>query len=184
MKSSTMCWNCLPPTDGQRCRFKKRYDYTAPVLGYPGEARQIASNLIGNAIDAVAPGGRIVLRVRAAGNGRRTGIRIVVADNGAGIAPADYTKLFEPFFTTKGERDRLGTMGYAGHRPQTPRDDTRAQQHASGPQRNGICRLSASAGIGAGRGALQQQSLRQRVGCRGPARRLSLSGGRCGSPLR
>lgn len=71
----------------------------------PGELRQVFSNLLGNAIDALEPGGH--LRIRAAvqrGNspsGRRL-VRVTFADNGRGIDPAARSMIFDPFFTTKG----------------------------------------------------------------------------------
>lgn len=70
---------------------------SAKVYGFEGELRQVVSNLISNAIDAVDLNGRIRVRVRPC-NGR---VCIAVADNGHGIAPQDRARLFQPFFTTK-----------------------------------------------------------------------------------
>jgi PAS domain S-box-containing protein len=67
-----------------------------------GELRQVLANLIGNAIDATSPGGKLRIRLtkRGRANGR-DGVRISVADNGHGIAPDLKARIFEPFFTTK-----------------------------------------------------------------------------------
>jgi signal transduction histidine kinase len=76
------------------------------VQAFPGEMRQVFTNLVGNALEAMGQGGKLFVRVspgRDWQNGRR-GIRVLVADNGPGIAPAHLTHLFEPFFTTKGEK--------------------------------------------------------------------------------
>ncbi len=76
------------------------------VEAFPGEMRQVFTNLVGNALEAMAQGGKLFLRVSSGQdwhNGRR-GIRVLVADNGQGIAPANLGHLFEPFFTTKGEK--------------------------------------------------------------------------------
>ncbi len=76
------------------------------VQAFPGEMRQVFTNLVGNALEAMGQGGKLFVRVspgRDWQNGRR-GIRVLVADNGPGIAPAHRTHLFEPFFTTKGEK--------------------------------------------------------------------------------
>jgi signal transduction histidine kinase len=55
-------------------------------------------NLIDNALDAVAVGGRVeVTASRAAG---RVVVRIV--DDGPGIPAAIQGRIFDPFFTTKG----------------------------------------------------------------------------------
>ena len=63
-----------------------------------GDLRQIALNLISNAMDAVRSNGRIFVRVSAADNGFGT---ITVEDSGPGIEPATLNRIFDPFFTTK-----------------------------------------------------------------------------------
>jgi signal transduction histidine kinase len=65
----------------------------------PEELNQVLTNLIQNALEAVAPdaSGSVVVR------GRNEGADLVVAvrDNGHGIAERDRARIFEPFFTTK-----------------------------------------------------------------------------------
>ena len=75
-----------------------------PVRCFDGEIRQVISNLVGNALDAMSTGGRLMLRSRdghdwATG---RAGAVITVADTGAGMTPEVLQKVFRPFFTTKG----------------------------------------------------------------------------------
>jgi len=75
------------------------------VSCYEGEVRQVLSNLIGNAIDAMHPGGgRLLIRSREAHNHRTgsKGIVITVADSGPGMSAETASRIFEPFFTTKG----------------------------------------------------------------------------------
>jgi signal transduction histidine kinase len=70
------------------------------------EIRLLITNLVNNSIDAVAPGGQILVRASPAAQwraNRRFGVRITVADTGSGIAPEVRSELFEPFFTTKKE---------------------------------------------------------------------------------
>jgi PAS domain S-box-containing protein len=84
---------------------ERRSRESRPVRCFEGEIRQILSNLIGNAIDAMHPGGgRLLLRSREGRNQRtgRQGLVITVADTGPGMAPETMAKIFEPFFTTKG----------------------------------------------------------------------------------
>ncbi len=69
----------------------------ATTVGNSGELRQVVSNLIANAIDAMSDGGRMVLRVSANDHI----IRVTVADNGTGISEVARQHLFEPFHTTK-----------------------------------------------------------------------------------
>jgi PAS domain S-box-containing protein len=80
---------------------EKRYDGGEVVQAVAGELRQVFSNLVANAIDALPHGGRLTLRLyRQQRNGRR-GVRVTVADTGSGIAPEHRDSIFEPFFTTK-----------------------------------------------------------------------------------
>ena len=76
---------------------------TARFSCLEGEIRQVLSNLVSNAIDALPEGGRIVFHARDAvdhSSGRR-GVRISVADDGAGMTLAVRARIFEPFYTTK-----------------------------------------------------------------------------------
>jgi signal transduction histidine kinase len=72
-----------------------------------GELRQVFSNLVANAIEAMGPNGHLKLHVCASANwadNDRRGLRVVIADNGHGTSPGARAKLFEPFFTTKGQQ--------------------------------------------------------------------------------
>jgi PAS domain S-box-containing protein len=86
---------------------RTRFETPDPVLGFPGEMRQVFSNLIGNAIDSMPAGGKLAVHVRRAQDFRdaeKSGIRITVADSGTGIEREAMPHIFEPFFTTKGEK--------------------------------------------------------------------------------
>ncbi|HEV7662169.1 MAG TPA: ATP-binding protein, partial [Chloroflexota bacterium] len=72
------------------------------IDGSRSALREAFTNLIFNAVDALADGGTI--RLTAARVGDR--IQAEVSDTGPGIPPALQARIFEPFFTTKGE---LGT---------------------------------------------------------------------------
>jgi len=84
----------------------KRYSFDEAISSYPGELRQIFSNLISNSIDALPAGGELKLSVRTSVHPQTgvEGVRVTIADKGHGIPPAHREKLFEPFFTTKGEK--------------------------------------------------------------------------------
>lgn len=75
---------------------------------FSGELRQLFVNIIGNAVDALAPEGRIWLGVRRSRSWRdgTPGVRIFIADSGFGMTAATRLRIFEPFFTTK---DSTGT---------------------------------------------------------------------------
>jgi PAS domain S-box-containing protein len=76
------------------------------VFGFSGELRQLFANLIGNAVDAMPQGGRLILSVRP-GSGRASngvsspGVRVSVTDTGIGMSEATLRRIFEAFFTTK-----------------------------------------------------------------------------------
>jgi signal transduction histidine kinase/DNA-binding response OmpR family regulator len=74
------------------------------VLGDPARIRQIAFNLVSNAIKFTAHGGS----VRITGEVDGDDVRISVADDGAGIAPADLHRIFEAFEQVG---DQSGTEG-------------------------------------------------------------------------
>jgi signal transduction histidine kinase len=76
------------------------------VTCFDGEIRQVLSNLVGNAIDAMSGrGGRLLLRTREGRDWKtgRRGVVLTVADTGAGMSAHTRARIFEPFFTTKGE---------------------------------------------------------------------------------
>lgn len=85
---------------------RKEFVYSGPILAFPGELRQIFTNLISNAIDATQADGKLSIRVRPGRDllSNRYGYRIVIADNGPGIPNEALKKVFDPFYTTKGEK--------------------------------------------------------------------------------
>jgi signal transduction histidine kinase len=75
------------------------------VLAFPGEIRQVFTNLIANAIEADAT--KIRVRISTYREWRRPfrwGTLLTFSDNGKGIPPEAMRNIFEPFFTTKGEK--------------------------------------------------------------------------------
>jgi PAS domain S-box-containing protein len=67
------------------------------VVAIEGEIRQIVTNLVANALDAVDPGGSIWINL-----GREDAFaRLVIRDNGHGIPPDVMEQLFQPLFTTR-----------------------------------------------------------------------------------
>jgi signal transduction histidine kinase len=76
----------------------KDYDRTLPkVPAYAGELNQVWTNLIVNALDAMAGSGTLTLRTARDGDCALVEVR----DTGPGIPPDLRSRVFEPFFTTK-----------------------------------------------------------------------------------
>jgi signal transduction histidine kinase len=77
----------------------------APELTcFAGEVRQVFVNLIDNAVESMQPGGLLKIRVRP-GTDWRTGehgVRVTIADTGAGMSLETRLRMYEAFFTTKG----------------------------------------------------------------------------------
>jgi PAS domain S-box-containing protein len=75
------------------------------AICFEGEIRQVLSNLVGNAIDAMpSSGGRILLRSHELtdSNSGEKYLAITIADTGAGIPPKLRERIFDAFFSTKG----------------------------------------------------------------------------------
>jgi signal transduction histidine kinase len=76
----------------------KDYDHDLPkVPAYAGELNQVWTNLIVNALDAMAGEGTLTVRTRRDGDCAS----VEIADTGPGIAEDLRPRVFEPFFTTK-----------------------------------------------------------------------------------
>jgi len=76
----------------------KEYDRGLPEIpAYAGELNQVWTNLVVNALDAMA--GEGILTLRTARDGERALVEI--ADTGPGIPAELQPRVFEPFFTTK-----------------------------------------------------------------------------------
>lgn len=69
----------------------------ARVTGNRNELEQVFVNLLRNGADAMPDGGRISVSI----DRRGSNVRLIVADEGEGIEPAQQEHIFEPFFTTK-----------------------------------------------------------------------------------
>ena len=74
-------------------------DQALCVPGEASELREVLTNLILNAVDALPRGGQLALRARAEGGQ----VVLEVADTGVGMSEATRRRCLEPFFTTKGE---------------------------------------------------------------------------------
>lgn len=100
-------------------RFIRRFEGEHECEGYAGELRQVISNLLLNAVQAVDAAGRVAVHIYPsrlwASDESPRGTRVVIADSGRGIRAQDRSHIFEPFFTTKaGKGTGLGLWVAAG----------------------------------------------------------------------
>jgi signal transduction histidine kinase len=75
----------------------REYADLPAIEAYAGELNQVWTNLIANAVDAMAGEGTLTLRTRAEGEW----VVVEIADTGTGMPPEVAARAFEPFFTTK-----------------------------------------------------------------------------------
>ena len=90
--------------DSAEIAVERDFRECSPIVAMAGELRQLILVLIGNALDAIGHGGRLIIRAANThehSNGSRPGIRLTIADTGSGIDPGVRNTLFEPFVTTK-----------------------------------------------------------------------------------
>ncbi|HEV8143420.1 MAG TPA: GAF domain-containing protein [Methylomirabilota bacterium] len=74
----------------------------APIVAaHADELREVFTNLLNNALDAMPTGGRCTFRL-ATGSQMAT---VDVEDTGIGMPPEVCARIFEPFFTTKGPKN-------------------------------------------------------------------------------
>jgi len=86
-------------------RVVRQYESSEAITAFPGEMRQVLSNLITNAIEASERNGAVTIRIRDTRKWSDLGVRglrFSIADNGSGVSPEARKRLGEPFFTTKG----------------------------------------------------------------------------------
>jgi signal transduction histidine kinase len=85
----------------------RQYRATHDLLCFEGELRQVFTNLISNAIDALgSQGGELMIRTAERHHWKtgKAGVAVTISDNGQGIPPDVLSRIFEPFYSTKGSR--------------------------------------------------------------------------------
>ena len=93
-------WKDQALASGVTIRVETDLQNVARVTGNESELREVLTNLILNAADAMAESGRITLRTRSDG----THVVLEVTDTGTGMTEEVRQRCLEPFFTTKGKR--------------------------------------------------------------------------------
>ncbi|MFP5237148.1 MAG: ATP-binding protein [Acidobacteriota bacterium] len=88
---------------GTSLRIERQSRSSGVISAFPGELRQVISNLLRNAIEASGQEGRIVIRERDCTHPRtgEKGVCITIADRGHGMSREVRSRLYEPFVSTK-----------------------------------------------------------------------------------
>jgi len=92
-------WKTGAEANGVTIRIKKDLQPLASILGAVSELREVLTNMIFNAVDAMPRGGQLCFRTRQ--KGRR--VRLEVTDTGSGMSDQTLLHCLEPFYTTKGD---------------------------------------------------------------------------------
>ncbi|HEY7065181.1 MAG TPA: ATP-binding protein [Chloroflexota bacterium] len=93
-------WRDAAQAQGRAISLHVESEPDATLEGWPESLREVFTNLVFNAVDALPNGGTI--RLAAWRRGPRTIVE--VADSGVGMSPEVQARVFEPFYSTKGER--------------------------------------------------------------------------------
>jgi signal transduction histidine kinase len=93
-------WQCEADARGATISIERDFDEIPLVSGAPDELREVLTNLIFNAVDAMPRGGRLSFRTERCNND----IRLNISDTGTGMTEETLQNCLEPFFTTKGDR--------------------------------------------------------------------------------
>lgn len=99
---------------GCTIEMRKELQTVSPILGSASELREMLTNLIFNALDAMPKGGAITIKTQrtrpmAEPGSDRAGsiserVSLEVSDTGVGMTEETRQRCLEPFFSTKGER--------------------------------------------------------------------------------
>jgi len=88
---------------------ERAYEPGLPEIPVDGDKmRQVVSNVLRNAYEAVDDHGRVKVEIARAASQGRAFIRVRITDSGTGIPDKDWENIFEPFFTTKASGVGLG----------------------------------------------------------------------------
>ncbi len=92
-------WKARSRAEGVQITVETDLHDVPTIAGNAAELREVLTNLIFNAVDAMPAGGQL----RIATASREDGVAIAVSDTGTGMSESECERCLEPFFTTKGE---------------------------------------------------------------------------------
>jgi signal transduction histidine kinase/CheY-like chemotaxis protein len=93
-------WKDQAQAQGRTVRIETQLQPVSEIAGNQAELREMLTNLIFNAVDAMPNGGEICLRTHVA----ERQVVLEVTDTGTGMTEEVQQRCLEPFFTTKGEQ--------------------------------------------------------------------------------
>ena len=100
VKLSQPKWKDQALANGVAIEIKTELEAVPAVGGHESELREVLTNLVFNAVDAMPKSGSITLRTKLDGDA----VRVEVSDTGTGMTEEVRQRCLEPFFSTKGEK--------------------------------------------------------------------------------
>jgi signal transduction histidine kinase len=92
-------WQTQAGSSGRKITFRTELGSIPTIMGEPAELREMLTNLIFNAVDALPQGGAITIATSAEGET----VALRLSDTGTGMTEDVRLRCLEPFFSTKGE---------------------------------------------------------------------------------
>jgi len=98
LEFTSVRWKNEAESKGIKITIQKEFSPLPATLGSAAELREVFTNIINNALDAMPHGGRIRIKTFK----KENHIYISIKDTGVGIPEDIRNRIFDPFFTTKG----------------------------------------------------------------------------------
>ena len=98
MEFTSVRWKDDAESKGIKINIEKEFSSLPMTSGSAAELREVFTNIINNAVDAMPQGGNIQIKTTQENNH----ISITIKDTGVGIPEDIRNRIFDPFFTTKG----------------------------------------------------------------------------------
>ncbi|MCE9615955.1 MAG: response regulator [Lentisphaerae bacterium] len=92
-------WRVQPTASGRVIELVRDYTLVPKIFLNEPQMREVLTNLIMNAVDAMPQGGKLTLSTRVVDGC----LNVEVRDTGSGMSDEVKARCFEPFFSTKGE---------------------------------------------------------------------------------
>jgi signal transduction histidine kinase/ActR/RegA family two-component response regulator len=92
-------WKDQTQKKGLQFELVKNLGVIPQILGNPSELREVLTNIIFNAVDAMPEGGKITISTQLQAE---DWVEVRIADSGIGMTEEVRKRVFDPFFTTKG----------------------------------------------------------------------------------
>jgi signal transduction histidine kinase/ActR/RegA family two-component response regulator len=92
-------WKDQAQNKGIHIELIRKFGEVPAILGNPSELREVFTNIIFNAVDAMPEGGQITISTKSQTDGW---VELRISDTGVGMTEEVKKRVFDPFFTTKG----------------------------------------------------------------------------------